>query len=151
MLPQTMQRPGFMTALRTFRPQTHWRRRTTRKRKGDEQIHFSRQPARNKHHLYTAVISDADNNYTQCSVSEKNNQRLDTTSANVDRFSNSCTVRFARHNFLCICDRDLHLTSTALLLSPCEISYVVYRTARLPMPLNNLEGHFCCLKPSLLP
>ena len=26
-------------------------------------------------------------------------------------------------------------------------SYVAYRTALLPVPLNDLEGHFCCLKP----
>jgi len=29
--------------------------------------------------------------------------------------------------------------------------YMVYRMAPLPVPLNDLEGHFCCLKPSLLP
>jgi len=26
-------------------------------------------------------------------------------------------------------------------------SYVVYRMAPLPMPLNDPDGHFCCLKP----
>ena len=25
-------------------------------------------------------------------------------------------------------------------------SYVAYRIATLPVPLNDLEGHFCCLK-----
>jgi len=25
-------------------------------------------------------------------------------------------------------------------------SYVAYRMAPLPMPLNDLESHFCCLK-----
>jgi len=28
---------------------------------------------------------------------------------------------------------------------------VAYRIAPLPMPLDDREGHFCCLKPFLLP
>jgi len=30
-------------------------------------------------------------------------------------------------------------------------SYVAYQMAPLSMPLNDLEGHFCCLKPFQLP
>ena len=30
------------------------------------------------------------------------------------------------------------------------LAFVACRMALLPMPLNDLEGHFCCLKPFLL-
>jgi len=40
-------------------------------------------------------------------------------------------------------DRDMEW----LQWTPNRKSFVAYRLAPLPMPMNNFEGHFWCLKP----